>query len=140
MLWSAGFYAIAHASCSSALSAYSGTCLRARAVSSPHPPSWQQLRALHIREPSSRAPGVGLHCFSLSLSLSLSASSCPSVKYRFPRRLPPLLSPQPQVVQASASYIMEKFGQLVTSQRGTFQSYSHSSSRQSCTRDWIIGS
>ena len=57
-----------------------------------------------------------LSAFSASLFLRL---PCPSVLSRLSRRLPYLLSPQPQLVQASALYIMGAFGQLVTSQKVT---------------------
>ena len=59
----------------------------------------------------------------VTLSLSLSAFSASFSLCDFgrasswlPRRPPPLLLPQPKLVQASASYklIMEAFGQLVT--------------------------
>ena len=76
-------------------------------------------RALHIR---ARAAGFHCSCHSLSLSagflcVSLFMQIWPCVQSRLPRRPPPLLSPQPLLVQASASYIMKAFGQLVTSQK-----------------------
>ena len=62
----------------------------------------------------------------------------PSVQSRLSRWPPFLLSPQPQLVQALASYIMEAFGQLLTTQKVTLQSYSNSTNRPSCTRGRII--